>query len=451
MARASRALAWVADNSSFGRAMRPESGYPATADRARMDAQLICGDCRTELPRIEAGSARLAYLDPPFFTQRVHRLGSRDSTRKFSFSDLWAGHEQYAEFLHACLTEVWRVLGADGSVVLHCDRRSAHIARAVLDRVFGAEHFRSEIIWTYRRWSNGQRALLPSHQTLLLYGKSARYVFNRIYCDYSPATNVDQLLQRRVRDARGKSIYERDAAGAVVAAEAKRGVPLGDVWDIPYLNPKARERVGYPTQKPVSLLERVVALTTDAGDLVLDPCCGSGTTLVAAHRLGRRALGIDSSEQAIAVSRERLGRPVKTQSRLMLEGRDAYRQADAAALVALGELDLIPIQRNRGMDAILRRQFQGRPVALRVQRPHESIEQAAQLLARAGESKQCQLMILVVTAEVGRGAEADAGACWPERVVAIDSTSRQIARLLDLPALAVARPRADHSDRVKQR
>jgi site-specific DNA-methyltransferase (adenine-specific) len=415
-----------------------------------MDAQLICGDCRTELPALAAGGVRLAYLDPPFFTQRVHRLGSRDDSRQFSFSDLWSGHEEYASFLHECLREVWRVLSPDGSVVLHCDRRSAHIARAVLDRVFGAEHFRSEIIWMYRRWSNGQRALLPSHQTLFLYGKSARYVFNPIYCDYSPATNVDQLLQRRVRDARGKSIYARDAAGDVVAAEAKRGVPLGDVWDIPYLNPKARERVGYPTQKPVLLLERIISIASEPGDLVLDPCCGSGTTLVAAQLLGRRALGIDSSEQAIAISRERLGSPMKTQSRLLLEGRDAYRQADAAALLALGEIDLVVVQRNRGMDAILRRQYQGRPVALRVQRPHESAEQAARLLARAGESKKCQLMILIVTTEAARTV-ADADPRWPERVVAVESTPRQIAKLLDLPALAVARARAEPVNRVNQR
>jgi site-specific DNA-methyltransferase (adenine-specific) len=404
-----------------------------------MDARLIRGDCRTELPSLEAGSARLAYLDPPFFTQREHRLGTRDRQREFSFSDLWSGHEEYAAFLHECLSQVWRVLCTDGSVVLHCDRRSAHIARAVLDRVFGAEHFRSEIVWTYRRWSNGQRALLPSHQTLFLYGKSPRFVFNPIYCDYSPATNVDQLLQRRVRDESGKSTYARDAAGELVAADAKRGVPLGDVWDIPYLNPKARERVGYPTQKPVLLLERIITLASDPGDLVVDPCCGSGTTLVAALLLGRRALGIDSSEQAIGISRERLRMPVKTESRLLLEGRDAYRQADAAALLALGELDLIPVQRNRGMDAILRQHYRGRPVALRVQRAEESASQAAALLARAGDSKQCQLMILIITHGESRGAAADAS--WPERVTAVDSAGRQIAKLLELPALA--RTRAD--------
>jgi site-specific DNA-methyltransferase (adenine-specific) len=414
-----------------------------------MDATLILGDCRSELLALEAGSVRLAYIDPPFFTQKVHRLAPRDRSREFAFADLWSGHEEYAEFLHACLSGVWRALTPDGSVVLHCDRRSAHIARAVLDAVFGAEFFRSEIIWSYRRWSNATRALLPAHQTLYLYGKSARYVFNPSYGDYSPATNVDQLLQRRSRDAHGKSIYARDAGGEVIAADPKRGVPLGDVWDIPYLNPKARERVGYPTQKPVLLLERIIALASDPGDLVLDPCCGSGTTLVAAQLLGRRAIGIDHSEQAIAISRQRSIEPFKTESPLLERGRDTYRQVDEAALLELGDLDLIPVQRNRGMDAILRRQYRGRPVAVRVQRPHETALEAATLLARAGASKSCELMILIVTAEQAPGpAEA---AAWPGCVVALDSTRRQIAKLLEQPALSVARSRADGGDQINLR
>jgi site-specific DNA-methyltransferase (adenine-specific) len=401
-----------------------------------MDSRLIRGDCRRELPALEAGQARLVYLDPPFFTQKVHRLGSRDRQREYSFADLWSGHEEYAAFLHACLSEVWRVLGADGSVVLHCDRRSSHIARAVLDQVFGAEHFRSEIIWSYRRWSNGQRALLPCHQTLYLYGKSASYVFNPMYGDYSPATNVDQILQRRARDAHGKAVYARDAAGAVIAADAKKGVPLGDVWDIPYLNPKARERVGYPTQKPIVLLERVIQMTSEPGDLVLDPCCGSGTTLVAARLLGRRSIGIDSSAQAISIAEQRLREPSKTASALLERGRESYRSVDAAALSELGELDVIAVQRNRGMDAILRQQYRGAPVPLRVQRQHESLQDAAALLARAGASKNCQLMIVIATHD--GGSPSAPLAPWPEGVVAIDSTSRQVAKLLAAPALAAA-------------
>jgi site-specific DNA-methyltransferase (adenine-specific) len=393
-----------------------------------MDAELRHGDCRTLLPAVEAGSVRLVYLDPPFFTQKVQRLGTRDRRQEFSFADLWSGHEQYAEFLHACASELWRVLAPDGSLFLHCDRRSTHIARAVLDRVFGAGRFRSEIVWQYRRWSNASRALLPCHQTLYLYTKSDDYVFNPAYVEYSPATNVDQILQRRARDAHGKAVYQRDASGLVVSAGAKKGVPLGDVWDIPYLNPKARERVGYPTQKPVLLLERIISLASEPGDLVLDPCCGSGTTLVAAHLLGRRSLGMDVSKQAITLAKKRLARPFKTESALLQRGRAAYREVDTTALAHLAELDLIPVQRNRGMDAILRRQYRGKPVALRVQRPDESAEQAAQLLARAGQSKSCALMILVLT----RGTEPEARASgWPANVVVIENSATQIARVLD--------------------
>jgi site-specific DNA-methyltransferase (adenine-specific) len=408
-----------------------------------MDATLIHGDCRAELPALRAEEVRLVYLDPPFFTQKVHRLGSRDRQREYAFDDLWSGQREYAEFLHACLREVWRVLTPDGSVVLHCDRRSSHIARAVLDDVFGAEHFRSEIIWVYRRWSNARRELLPSHQTLYLYGKSDHHVFNPVYGGYSPATNVDQILQRRVRDASGKATYARDADGAVIAADEKRGVPLGDVWDIPYLNPKARERVGYPTQKPILLLERIIRLLSAPGDLVLDPCCGSGTTLVAARLEGRRAIGIDSSEQAIAISRSRLREPVRTESSLLQRGREAYRQLDGSALSVLAELgegDLIPVQRNRGMDAILRQKYRGRPVALRVQRPHESEQQAAALLARAGASKKCELMILIVTGSV-EASPPDAS--WPDKVFAVASARCQIAKLLETPALAASRASAE--------
>ncbi len=391
-----------------------------------MDARLQHGDCRRILPTLEAGSARLAYLDPPFLTQRVQRLGTRDRRREYAFSDLWSGHEEYAEFIEACLRELRRVLASDGSLFFHCDRRAAHIARALLDRVFGAEQFRSEIIWHYRRWSNARRALLPAHQTLYLYTKSDEYVFNPMYGEYSPATNVDQLLQRRVRDVHGKAVYERDENGRVIAAARKKGVPLSDVWDIPYLNPKARERVGYPTQKPVLLLERIIRLTSEPGDLVIDPCCGSGTTLVAASLLGRRSLGIDVSKAALRVARGRLASPSRSESQLLERGREAYRSADTAALAVLGGIDLVPVQRNKGIDAILREPYRERPVAVRVQRPGESALAAAQMLARAGASKQCALMILIVTETAPDRASRD----WPEHVLAIESPAARVARAL---------------------
>lgn len=394
------------------------------------------------MPTLEAGSVRLAYLDPPFFTQRVQRLTPRDDSREYAFSDVWSGQAQYADFLQACLSGARRLLAADGSLVLHCDRRSAHIARTLLDSVFGASQFRSEIIWQYRRWSNARRALLPAHQTLFLYTKGDDYVFNPIYGEYSPATNVDQILQRRVRDARGKAVYERDAGGRVVSSGQKKGVPLSDVWDIPYLNPKARERVGYPTQKPVLLLDRIIRLASEPGDLVFDPCCGSGTTLVAAQLLGRRALGIDRSKQAIALSARRLAEPVRTESALLQKGRESYRQLDSEVLAELAALDLVPVQRNRGMDAILRQQHLGRPVALRVQRSGESLEQAAELLLAAGRTKHCELMILVVT---DAAAELPPRPGWPSQVAIVESPRVQVARALAGHSLLPGARRIDTS------
>jgi len=215
------------------------------------------------------------------------------------------------------LREIHRLLSAKGSLFFHCDRNATHIARLLLDDIFGSDNFRAEIIWHYRRWSNSHRGLLPAHQTIYYYSKSDEFTFNAVRVEYSPATNVDQLLQRRERDEFNKSVYQRDDDGNVVPNGRKTGVPLGDVWDIPYLNPKAKERTGYPTQKPILLLQRIIEMSTNEEDMVLDPFCGSGTTLVAARLLNRRSMGIDVSEDAIQLTRRRLADPIRSDSLLL--------------------------------------------------------------------------------------------------------------------------------------
>ena len=312
-----------------------------------MKAELFQGDCIDIIRELSADSINLVYLDPPFFTRKTHRLLTRDRKRAFSFDDVWSSQSEYAGFLHDRLKEIKRVLHPAGSIFFHCDRNATHIVRFLLDELFGAGNFRSEIIWHYRRWSNSQENLLPAHQTIFYYTKSDSYTFNTVYRDYSAATNVDQILQRRKRDAHGKSVYDRDENGDFIPGGSKKGVPLSDVWHIPYLNPKAKERVGYPTQKPVLLLERIIRLASNENDLILDPFCGSGTTLVAATLLNRRSIGIDISSDAIEISQRRLAKPVRSESNLLKSGRDAYRTADQEALALLKGLDIVPVQRNR--------------------------------------------------------------------------------------------------------
>ena len=273
-------------------------------------------DCLPLLKEMKDDSIDMIYLDPPFFTQKTHQLTSRDN-KVFNFEDNWESIRAYIEYISIRVTEMRRVLKGTGTIFLHCDRSASHYLRVMLDEIFGAKNFRSEIIWSYKRWSNSKKGLLNNHQNIYLYSKSKQFKFNTLYKDYSATTNLDQILQERVRTKDNKTVYKLDSSGNPVLGKEKQGVPLGDVWDIPYLNPKAKERVGYPTQKPILLLERIINISTDKDDIVLDPFCGSGTTLVAAKLLGRNYIGIDKSKDAIEITMERLTKPLKTESNLL--------------------------------------------------------------------------------------------------------------------------------------
>lgn len=159
----------------------------------------------------------------------------------------------------------------DGSLLLHCDKTASHHLRFVLDEIFGEDNFVNEIVWTYKRWSNSKSGLQNAHQIIFFYSKCENFKFNKLYTDYSATTNIDQILQERERDLFGKAVYKRNADGEIVKPTSKKGVPLSDVWEIPFLNPKAKERCGYPTQKPVALLKKIIEVTTDESDIVLDP------------------------------------------------------------------------------------------------------------------------------------------------------------------------------------
>ncbi len=359
--------------------------------------KVIAGDCLEKMKLIEKSSVSLIYLDPPFFTKKKHVLSNKERTKVFSFDDLWENNKGYAEFLNARIEVMRDLLKEDGSIFVHCDKSAQHIVRAILDNVFGVENFQSEIIWSYKRWSNSKKGLLPSHQNIYFYSKSKNFKFNTVYTAYSETTNVDQILQRRTRDKHNKSIYDTNEVGEAKYSGQKKGVPLNDVWDIPYLNPKAKERVGYPTQKPLILLERIIQLTTNENDLVLDPFCGSGTTCVAAKLLNRNFIGIDQSIEAVQLSQTRIANPVKTESNLLKKGRSSYVNKDKEALSLLSGLEYNAVQRNKGIDAILVNSFRDSPVLVRVQKPNELLSEAASLLAKAMESKKSKKSILIQT------------------------------------------------------
>lgn len=349
------------------------------------------------LKDLEDESVQLVYLDPPFFTNKTHSLAARNNSAEYSFSDNWNSREDYLNFIRQVLVECRKKLKPTGSIFLHCDKTASHYLRILLDEVFGEANFQSEIIWSYRRWSNSKKGLLNSHQNIYFYSRTEDFKFNFIYTDYSPTTNIDQILQARERNENGKSAYQRDENGEIVLANEKKGVPLSDVWKIPFLNPKAKERVGYPTQKPILLLERIIEIATEENDAVLDPFCGSGTTLVAAKLLNRKFIGIDISAEAVELSEQRLANPIKSSSNLLEKGAESYLEKSDYERSILKILNALPVERNGGIDGFLREYIDDRPVSVRIQKDYEDLETAKQKLIEASLSKNCSFMILVRT------------------------------------------------------
>ena len=356
--------------------------------------KLIHGDCQDKLKLMDENSIDLIYLDPPFFTQKKQSLKDKNN-KEFSFDDTWEDLASYKNYIKLRLIECKRVLNNTGSIFLHCNRSASHHLRIILDEVFGSQNFQSEIIWYYKRWSNSKKGLLNNHQVIFFYSKTNKFKFNQIYTDYSPTTNLDQIFQERVRNENGKTTYKTLADGNVKLLNEKKGVPLSDVWEIPYLNPKAKERTGYPTQKPILLLERIIKLTTNEEDLVLDPFCGSGTTLVAAKLLKRKFIGIDKNKVAIKLARSRINNPIKTESDLLKKGKRSYINQNPEILDVLKKLDITPVQRNKGIDGYLKVGKFIKPIPVKFQRANETLDESIQLLLQACNHNQYQKKVVV--------------------------------------------------------
>jgi site-specific DNA-methyltransferase (adenine-specific) len=269
---------------------------------ATLENTLYFGDNLTVLKLIPDSSVQLVYIDPPFNTgreqqrskvttkrnnagNRIGFKGERYETVKshvLSYDDQFAN---YWEFLEPRIEEAFRVLGNSGTLYLHLDYREAHYAKVLLDALFGPECFLNEIIWSYDYGGKSKSRWPAKHDTILVYVKDPKnYYFNSEEVDREPYM----------------------APGLVTLEQIERGKLPTDVWWHTIVSPTGKEKTGYPTQKPVGILRRIIQASSKPGDVVLDFFAGSGTTGFVANELGRRFILVDQNPESIQVIKDRL-------------------------------------------------------------------------------------------------------------------------------------------------
>jgi len=266
--------------------------------------ELLAGDNLPWLQKMAGERFRLIYIDPPFNTgkrqtrtrirttrdaqgDRTGYQGQRYKSEILGVQSYADSFDDYLAFLEPRLAEAHRLLTPDGSLFVHLDYREVHYVKVMLDRLFGRESFMNEIIWAYDYGARSKRRWSAKHDNLLWYVRDAdRYVF-----DYEAMDRIPYM-----------------APGLVGPEKAARGKTPTDVWWHTIVSPGGKERTGYPTQKPLGILRRLVKVHSEPGDDVMDFFAGSGSFGEAAAELGRNVTLIDQSDQAIEVMKERLAR-----------------------------------------------------------------------------------------------------------------------------------------------
>ncbi len=236
----------------------------------------------------------LIYIDPPFCTGR----NQSDAQTAHQYADLWRGGlDEYLEFLRPRLQHMRRLLKTSGTIYVHLDWHVVHYVKVLMDDLFGYDNFLNEIVWHYRTGGVSKQWFGRKHDTILVYAK----------CKGQHTFNVQRGGEFRTdglnHDPNGRP-YKSTRKGRLYFDPA--GPALTDVWDIPFLSTVSLARTGYPSQKPAALLRRIIAASSNEGDLVADFFCGSGTTLVVAQDMNRKYLGCDLNAQAVRIAEERL-------------------------------------------------------------------------------------------------------------------------------------------------
>ena len=269
---------------------------PAENNLNFSENKLFLGDNLEILRTFPDECIDLIYLDPPFFSNRDYEViwGDKGETR--SFQDRWSGGmEHYIGWLYERVEQMHRILKNTGSIYLHCDWHAvAYIRVFILDKIFTEKNFRNDIIWSYKTGGAGKKWFARKHDTIFFYTKSNMYTFNVQY--YKSWQN-----KRYNYNEKYPELWDEEKKKWYHNAICR------DVWDeINPIGTESKERIGYPTQKPEALLERIIKASSNEGDIVLDPFVGGGTTIAAADKLGRKWIGIDQSAEAIKVTEFRL-------------------------------------------------------------------------------------------------------------------------------------------------
>jgi DNA modification methylase len=325
-----------------------------------IDTRVIyCGDNLDQLRKLPDNCVNLIYIDPPFNSNRNYEVFWGETKEKRSFEDRHESTKAYIEYMRPRCVELHRVLKKTGSFYYHCDWHASHYVKVMLDQIFGDDQFESEIIWQ-RAYSHGNvsRSFGNICDSIFFYAKSGSFTWNQLYVPYNEVhltrefRHVDEKGRRfTLSDLRNPGVrpnlrydytasngvtykphpngwavskevmerYEREgrlyfpkvASGGRLRLkrflDETKGQHMQNLWtDIPALHPMSKERLGYPTQKPLELLERIISASSNENEIVLDAFCGCGTALVAAQKLKRQWIGIDISPTACRVMATRL-------------------------------------------------------------------------------------------------------------------------------------------------
>ena len=321
----------------------------------KLENKVFCSDANKFLNKIPDNFVTLVYLDPPFFSNRVYEIVTENGISN-SFNDKWIGGlEEYLKFMQPILQECKRILNKKGSLYLHCDWHVSHYLKIELDKIFGYNNFQNEIIWRRHNAHNdtkqGSKMFGRVHDAILFYSKTRQHTWNPIYEPY-PEEYIKKYY-RHTEPKTGRKYAHGDLSGPCGRSKRNpqyeflgitrywrfskenmlrmynegriiqtkkgnvpvlkryldevKGIMLQDVWqDIKSVQVLKKESVGYPTQKPIQLLQRIIKVSSNEGDVVLDGFCGSGTTLLAAKKMNRRFIGIDENKEACKLAKHRL-------------------------------------------------------------------------------------------------------------------------------------------------